>query len=431
MVTVVDEPTRIGPGVIAIPHRDSGEDFLSLCSEYPEDATVVCHQTFNGGQYDNGFYAKDGIDPNLVPQPMILSGHIHAPQSFGKVWYVGAPRWRTASDANVERAIWVVEHDDLGNIVSKTPVRTGETCRRIWELRGRRATTPVRIRILSDLDGHKDDIRVTCRGSEEWIRVRKPLLDERASGYAPSAPTRSAPRGCVRARGSPRPSGSSWTPSSRSGAPPRKSCTSWSRSAFMASSPQAVRRRAVACRARGVCVDHPDTPVVKGRAKCQVCYDRARARYYSNKTRGMCTAHPNTPVMDGRPACQKCIDYDKARYTDLIAQGMCTSHPDRPAESGSGRCQECRVRQYVNLLKRKYNITLEQYDAMLIAQCGRCAICKDLMMGRNEPCVDHSHKTGRVRELLCGPCNKAFGLLQENLRTIKSMADYSERHHEP
>ena len=178
MVTVVDEPTRIGPGVIAIPHRDSGEDFLSLCSEYPEDATVVCHQTFNGGQYDNGFYAKDGIDPNLVPQPMILSGHIHAPQSFGKVWYVGAPRWRTASDANVERNIWVVEHDAQGNIVSKTPVRTGETCRRIWDLTMEESDTSKGFPFFRDqYDTKKDDVRITLKGGDEYLKTYGPQLE--------------------------------------------------------------------------------------------------------------------------------------------------------------------------------------------------------------------------------------------------------------
>lgn len=71
---------------------------------------LFCHHTFQGAQYDNGFYAKDGIDANSVPAKYIVSGHIHTPASFGKVTYVGAPRWLTVSDAAVtERNIFIVD----------------------------------------------------------------------------------------------------------------------------------------------------------------------------------------------------------------------------------------------------------------------------------------------------------------------------------
>jgi len=64
---------------------------------------LFCHHTFQGAQYENGFYAKDGIDPASVPAEHIISGHIHSPSSFGKVTYIGAPRWQTVADASVTR----------------------------------------------------------------------------------------------------------------------------------------------------------------------------------------------------------------------------------------------------------------------------------------------------------------------------------------
>lgn len=79
-------------------------------------------------------------------------------------------------------------------------------------------------------------------------------------------------------------------------------------------------------------------------------------------------------------------------------------------------------------LKHKFGLTLEQWDAMVVAQCGRCASCGDPMTRTNEPCVDHDHETGKVRELLCHPCNSALGLLKESLLRLGSLASYVLKH---
>lgn len=90
--------------------------------------------------------------------------------------------------------------------------------------------------------------------------------------------------------------------------------------------------------------------------------------------------------------------------------------------------------QYRNSgLKRNYGITIDEYKILLLKQNNRCAICKQLesTMSRrtNRPflmSVDHDHKTGRIRGLLCGRCNLALGgfkddpvLLQEAINYLK------------
>ena len=68
-----------------------------------------------------------------------------------------------------------------------------------------------------------------------------------------------------------------------------------------------------------------------------------------------------------------------------------------------------------NLLKKRYNITIEDYNEMFIKQKGCCGIC-----GIHEIelpdwgkyiklCIDHDHKTGNVRGLLCNNCNSKLG----------------------
>lgn len=63
-------------------------------------------------------------------------------------------------------------------------------------------------------------------------------------------------------------------------------------------------------------------------------------------------------------------------------------------------------------LKKKYQMTPEEYDARFISQQGCCALCKVLYDARTwsrRLAVDHDHTTGRIRGLLCGRCNRRLG----------------------
>ena len=66
----------------------------------------------------------------------------------------------------------------------------------------------------------------------------------------------------------------------------------------------------------------------------------------------------------------------------------------------------------VQRLKR-YNITLEQYHNMLLAQDNRCAICKGPPSDKRPLAIDHDHSTGKVRGLLCYGCNRLMVLLDD------------------
>lgn len=82
-------------------------------------------------------------------------------------------------------------------------------------------------------------------------------------------------------------------------------------------------------------------------------------------------------------------------------------------------------------LRRTYGITLVQYNEMLAAQGGGCAIC-----GTDDPkgksgtyfAVDHNHETGENRGLLCNQCNRALGLFGEDINTLRSAIEYLEIH---
>lgn len=64
-------------------------------------------------------------------------------------------------------------------------------------------------------------------------------------------------------------------------------------------------------------------------------------------------------------------------------------------------------------LKRLFNLTPEQYDAILSEQGGVCSICKTPPKGKHLA-VDHCHTTGEIRGLLCNDCNIGLGYFQDN-----------------
>jgi hypothetical protein len=75
-------------------------------------------------------------------------------------------------------------------------------------------------------------------------------------------------------------------------------------------------------------------------------------------------------------------------------------------------------------LKYNFNISLEKYSQMLQSQHGVCAICRITPEEGTWMCVDHDHKSGAIRGLLCGPCNKMLGFARDNEETLESAISY-------
>jgi hypothetical protein len=73
---------------------------------------------------------------------------------------------------------------------------------------------------------------------------------------------------------------------------------------------------------------------------------------------------------------------------------------------------------------RIYGLTQADYDLMVAAQNGLCAICERRPSGRL--CVDHDHATRWLRFLLCRKCNIGFGHFDEDPRLLRRAADYAE-----
>lgn len=138
---IVDAPAAILEGISAVPFYFKAEDFVKAAQggACQQARTLFCHQSFIGGKYESGQpieskHDASAVDAAVLPQKCVIAGHIHTPQAAGKVWYVGAPRWRNnVSDANLDRFIYAVDFDGgLPKAVRK--YATGDACRRIWKM---------------------------------------------------------------------------------------------------------------------------------------------------------------------------------------------------------------------------------------------------------------------------------------------------------
>ncbi len=100
----------------------------------------------------------------------------------------------------------------------------------------------------------------------------------------------------------------------------------------------------------------------------------------------------------------------------------------RYRQSAKGKVMERR-----KYLKKAYGITLEQYNEMYAEQGGRCRICLKHEIAKNQYgmkqlSVDHDHKTGKVRALLCLRCNMALGYVDDDPGLLIEAARYLMQH---
>lgn len=85
-----------------------------------------------------------------------------------------------------------------------------------------------------------------------------------------------------------------------------------------------------------------------------------------------------------------------------------------------------KISQRKTQLKKKYGITIKEYDDILIAQNGHCFFCDRTPDQERYGVlhVDHDHKTGRVRGLLCMTHNRALGVLGDDEEGLIKALNY-------
>ncbi len=85
-------------------------------------------------------------------------------------------------------------------------------------------------------------------------------------------------------------------------------------------------------------------------------------------------------------------------------------------------------------MRKKYKMSLEEYDYHYEKQSGLCSICNQHETANNRKgeikklAIDHCHKNGKFRSLLCGRCNPMIGFAKDNISVLESAIKYLQTH---
>ena len=140
--------------------------------------------------------------------------------------------------------------------------------------------------------------------------------------------------------------------------------------------------------------------ILKGRGLCNDCYMYEYRENNINKIRKL-TKKSN----------EKRKDYHKRYYKVYYIL----------------RKEEYKIKSREKHLRRRYGINSDIYNSILKEQNFKCLVCDcNLKELKRNPDIDHNHKTGEVRGILCSNCNVAIGLLKEDTKLIKKALLYLE-----
>lgn len=150
--------------------------------------------------------------------------------------------------------------------------------------------------------------------------------------------------------------------------------------------------------------------------------------------------NPHLKVKEGHKVCTSCkIEKPFSEYHSRVVIGIIKYR---------AQCKKCRGKDSWERIKQKFpdnydvvdrvwklqrrgvDITQEQYVDLICNSNGLCEICNNPNTSnvKGTLSVDHDHKTGKVRGLLCDNCNRAIGLLKDNSDLLIKAAEYIRVH---
>lgn len=145
-------------------------------------------------------------------------------------------------------------------------------------------------------------------------------------------------------------------------------------------------------------------------------------------------ARPYKPHgIKGTKVCNRCkVEKQAAEFlvNSCTRDGLHSTCRDCQSAALRKRYQENKehvgFENWKHSLRRNFGLTYEDYLALLEGQEGKCAGCgaRAAHSKARNLCVDHDHKTGRVRGLLCTNCNRAVGHMQNDPEIARKLAHY-------
>ncbi len=149
---------------------------------------------------------------------------------------------------------------------------------------------------------------------------------------------------------------------------------------------------------------------------CRVCQEEKPLTQFRN------ASHVK---IDGKMAqCKSCMASKEKEYIKNLPEGV---HNERRKKYAGDYALNINY-------KRFYGLNLDIVKKMLESQNGRCAnlnCLQEITLGgksrASKACLDHNHETGKIRGLICNPCNMYVGVM-ENKKKFLGLRDYLKKY---
>src|ERR1700757_2464970 len=115
----------------------------------------------------------------------------------------------------------------------------------------------------------------------------------------------------------------------------------------------------------------------------------------------------------GKP-CQRCGKQKGKKQRHLKYCWTCNREVQKEQSRGA----------HAKAIFERYGLTIDEYNGLYELQGGRCALCRIATGRTRRLSVDHDHKTGDVRGLLCRPCNTLLGRVRDSIAFFRRCIDY-------
>jgi len=193
--------------------------------------------------------------------------------------------------------------------------------------------------------------------------------------------------------------------------------------------------------------------------KCRCPECRAAVARYNNARQKAMRAGTWEPTGKAKPVLRQCIGPGCNRLAKYSTKPLCGGHlqqhqagkpltalrrKDFPIENGEKVCSICLHRKPIGEFHRKketvvagckaclsiytrarrYGVSFDEMAAMIGS--GTCDSCGDPVAGLGLH-IDHCHDTGKVRGVLCGPCNTALGCVRDDVERLRHLVAYLTR----
>ena len=162
-------------------------------------------------------------------------------------------------------------------------------------------------------------------------------------------------------------------------------------------------------------------------SQCKACFAERACLYRKGKPCISCGMPKGFDIQKGAKLCRKCSEtcfecHQRPRKKQHRLCNICQSKRNRIRNS----CPERKLRIRLSKIKSVYKITDE--EAMSLLSKKQCEACLKTFTKKGDAHIDHCHKTGKVRGVLCFNCNASMGHLGDSLDRMNKLCAYLMKH---